>query len=209
MSYHNWVDPSKLDLTCKEPSIIGLMGSMYFLAWAIFSMITPYLSDRFGRKWPLFISMFAQCICLLLLLISRDLNFTIALYFFIGICSSGRVTISTTYMNELVPEKNRVVVTTLLNTGDAFVMIFQVCYYIFNRDSYPLYWFMLGATLVLVMFITLLPESPKFHYAHNQYDAARKSLLFIAHVNKSNNASKILDIKFDTETGVNGGINET
>ena len=31
LSYHNWVDPTKIDLTCTESHLIGLMGSMYFL----------------------------------------------------------------------------------------------------------------------------------------------------------------------------------
>ena len=170
LSYHNWVDPSRLDLTCVDKKVIGLIGSMYFLSWSLFSIVTPMLSDRFGRKWPLFFSMFAQCICLTLTQLSTSIYFTIGVYFLVGICAAGRVTISTTYMNELVPENKRIIVTTMLNVGDGFVMVFQVIYYLFNRDSYPLYWFMVGATLTLVFMIMLVPESPKFLYARNQFD---------------------------------------
>ena len=51
-SYHNWVDPAKLDLTCTHGSLIGSMGSAYFLGFAISSAIMPPLSDRYGRKNP-------------------------------------------------------------------------------------------------------------------------------------------------------------
>lgn len=176
-----------MDLTCTEDKVIGLIGSMYFLAWALFSAIVPLLSDRFGRKWPLFGSMFLKAVCLLLLLQSKSIYFTIGIYFFVGVAAAGRVTISTTYMNEMVPEKYRVVVTTLLNVGDGFVMVFQVCYYIFNRNSYYLYWFMLGAILILDFLIILVPESPKFLYARTKFDDCRKSLYFIARVNRSKN----------------------
>ena len=49
---------------------------------------------------------------------------TIAVYFAVGMCTAGRVPIATTYMNELVPDDKRVIVTTLLNVGDGFVMVF-------------------------------------------------------------------------------------
>ena len=118
------MDPANLNLTCVDDKLIGLIGSLYFLAWAIFSIITPYMSDRFGRKWILFALCSIQCVCLLLSQISKSIYFTVAVYFFIGVCASGRVTISTTYMNELVQERYRIVVTTLLNVGDGFIMVF-------------------------------------------------------------------------------------
>ena len=44
-SYHNWVDPNKLNLTCVPKSLIGSIGSVYFFGFAISAGITPYLSD--------------------------------------------------------------------------------------------------------------------------------------------------------------------
>lgn len=78
-----------------------------------------------------------------------------------------------------------------------------MCYYIFNRNSYYLYWFMVGAILILDLLIILVPESPKFLYARNKFDDCRKSLYFIARVNKSKNLQKIHQIKFDTEAVLN------
>ena len=53
-SYHNWVDPAKLDLVCVSDKITGLMGSAYFLGFAISSGIAPPISDKLGRKVPYF-----------------------------------------------------------------------------------------------------------------------------------------------------------
>lgn len=56
-SYRNWVDPKKLDLTCVEGTLIGLIGSAYFLGFAISAGITPSLADKFGRKRPYTLSL--------------------------------------------------------------------------------------------------------------------------------------------------------
>lgn len=136
---------------------------------------------------------------MVLLLLSTNIYFSIGIFFVVGVCSAGRVTITTTYMNEMVPEKYMVIVTTLLNVLDAFVMVFQVCYYIFSRQSYPLYWFIFGSTVLLVMMITMLPESPKWYYARNRFDDARRSLYFVAKFNGSEDLDMIKLIVFDTE----------
>ena len=49
-SYHNWVDPKKLDLTCKDEAVIGLIPSMYFVGFAVSCGIVPRIADLYGRK---------------------------------------------------------------------------------------------------------------------------------------------------------------
>ena len=49
-SFNNWVSPKKLDLTCVDNGTIGMIGSMYFVGFAISSGIIPPLSDKIGRK---------------------------------------------------------------------------------------------------------------------------------------------------------------
>ena len=40
-SYHNWVSPTKLDLTCEKDEVIGLLGTSYFVGWVIASFFVP------------------------------------------------------------------------------------------------------------------------------------------------------------------------
>ena len=58
-SFHNWVAPDKLNLTCVGSVQQGAMGSFYFLGFAISCGIVPYIADLYGRKKPVFWSMFA------------------------------------------------------------------------------------------------------------------------------------------------------
>ena len=57
-SIHNWIDT--LRLTCVSETVIGLLGSMYFVSFAISSAVVPNLADRFGRKWPFFYSLLVE-----------------------------------------------------------------------------------------------------------------------------------------------------
>lgn len=55
--FKNWVSPDKLDLLCYDDALIGLLGSMFFVGFAISSLVVSPLSDRVGRKYPHFVSM--------------------------------------------------------------------------------------------------------------------------------------------------------
>lgn len=59
---------------------------------------------------------------------------------------------------------------------------------------------MLGAMLFLTLTIVAIPESPKFYYARNRFDDARRSLRIIAWVNGAKAKQDILSIRFDTES---------
>ena len=104
-SFHNWVDPNKLNLTCVDPKQIGLMGSLYFAGFAASSAFVPNLGDRYGRKWPYFVSILIQTIAYLGIFFSKSLSLTITLFFFVGLCAGGRVAIGTYYLNEFIPER--------------------------------------------------------------------------------------------------------
>ena len=105
-TYHNWVDPSELDLSCVEGSIIGLIGSAFFLGFAVSASFTPYLSDKYGRKKPYLTSLSLQTIAYVGIFFSTNLYFTIFGFFLVGLSSGGRCAIGTNYMNEYLPIKN-------------------------------------------------------------------------------------------------------
>jgi MFS family permease len=123
-SYHNWVDPDKLDLTCVSKNTIGAIGSMFFVGFAISSGFVPRLGDKIGRKVPYLASMSTQFLMYILLFVSRNIYLTIFCYFVIGLASGGRVAIGTMYLNEFIPAKYQQVVITALNCGDGTTMAF-------------------------------------------------------------------------------------
>ena len=104
-SFKNWVDPSKLNLTCTSKELIGLLGSLYFLGFAISAGIVPRLADKWGRKWPYIASLTLQLSAYVQIFFSKSIYYTLAMYLLVGLSAGGRVAIGTTYLNEFVPSQ--------------------------------------------------------------------------------------------------------
>lgn len=204
-SFRNWVDPDKLDLTCTDSSLIGLMGSAYFLGFAISSGIVPRISDIMGRKWPYISSLIFQTIAYLLIILSTNLYGTIAYYLMVGLAAGGRVSIGTMWLSEFIPLKYQSTIVTMINCGDASVMIFQSIYYIFIKDWRYLHYFGFGWAILITLVVFTLPESPKYYYAKKDYENARNSLEHIAKFNRSK--YNVNHIVFDTESSQNTNSN--
>lgn len=204
-TYHNWVAKNKLDLTCVKSSVIGFLGSAYFIGFSLGSALIPMYSEKMklGRKWPYIASLVAQTLAYLGIFFSKNVYFTISMYILVGLASGGRVCIGTTYMNELIPSKNQAFATTSLNAADASVMLFQSVYYIFLKNWFYLHLFGMCFAVFVILNVCILPESPKDMYACYKFDEARKYLRVIARWNSVFNRNVDVDlvdkITFDTE----------
>lgn len=187
-------------MTCVKDSTIALPATLYFVGFAISCGIIPPLADAYGRKWTYLLSLIAQTAFAFVIFFSKSLNVTIPIFFFFGVCSGGTVAVGTTYLNEFLPEEKQNLVTTLLNAADASVMITQCIYYIFSRNSGPLFIFGLFYQCSMVLMVAVIPESPKYLYAKKEFSKAKQVLTSIARFNKVKDADNLFNgIKFDTE----------
>jgi len=77
---------------------------------------------------------------------------TIGLYFLIGLCAGGRVSIGINYMAEFLPEKSVNICMTMINVFDACLMIFQSILYYYGRSWVPIHIIgLVGALFILVL----------------------------------------------------------
>ena len=90
------------------------------------------------------------------------------------------------YMNEFIPEKYRLWVTTAMNLTDSTTMLIQAIYYSANRNWLPIHIYGLIMCLLSLIAAVLLPESPKFYYAKREFSKARSVIKLISGLNKSN-----------------------
>lgn len=68
---------------------------------------------------------------------------------------------------------------------DAVSMIVFGIYFWYVKDMVPLMWFVcISQTLMVVLVMIYVPESPKFLYAKGEYDKFYKALLRINKFNK-------------------------
>jgi MFS family permease len=73
-SLNNWVQ--SLDMICFSGTEIGMLGSLYFLGWAILVLVVPPLSDKYGRWKIAVFSMAVQVPITFILMISRSYYLT-------------------------------------------------------------------------------------------------------------------------------------
>ncbi|XP_029029781.1 solute carrier family 22 member 4 isoform X2 [Betta splendens] len=101
------------DLVCSNQWKVPFASSSLFVGYLIGSLISGQLSDRFGRKKIVFISLGAQCVAVLLQSFSHSWTMFCVLYLFVG-ASQVSVYISAFVLGtELLSQTMRVLFTTL------------------------------------------------------------------------------------------------
>eukprot|EP00347_Sterkiella_histriomuscorum_P016560 403352729 len=194
-SLHNWIED--LNLRCESSTKIGLIGSMYFAGWVTAAFILPRMSDVYGRKIIFLLSMFGLATSYMAIILSRKIELTIALMYILGFFSVGRASVGYLYMQELTPIKNQVVVGSICQMASGIVTVFICLYFMFiSKYWIPFQIFGCTTTFLVAISVWFMPESPKFLISKKRYDEARKSIKFIAWVNRYQG---ILDFKFDRE----------
>ena len=83
----NWM--KEYNLYCESEIVIGLIGTCFFIGFALMSPIIPTLSDKYGRKWffvgPLVVNAFTLVV--ILSLPGNDIKYfyvIIAMWFLAG-----------------------------------------------------------------------------------------------------------------------------
>ena len=100
-SFHNYIE--RLDLACADASTVGLLGSMFFIGWALASLIIPRIADIYGRKNTFTASLIVQAPAIITIMLSHNIQLTMIALFIMGACASGRVSVGFQYVFELVP----------------------------------------------------------------------------------------------------------
>ena len=164
-SIHNWVEQMNLIDTPK--SIIGLIGSAFFLGWVIGLFFVPRLGDLYGRKYPMIACMFLQFISLFALLFNTNIYGAIILLFLNGVSSSGRASTGFVMMLEYVPREYGVHLSVIFNLAEYFSTVAITLY--FMNVKYWLPWGIWNAcaTFVAMSLLFILPESPLYYYSNH------------------------------------------
>lgn len=91
----------------------------------------------------------------------------------LGVCAGGTIPLCLTWVNEFMPVKDQITVTTLVSSFDASVMIIQSLYYAVHKECIPMHAFSILFSICIFIAVSFIPESPKWYYAVKRYDEAR------------------------------------
>ena len=102
---------------------------MYFAGWTISCLIIPRISDLYGRKIMTLTTVSISTLIYLGLILSKNLDLSIALLFFYGLMLSGKTINTYVYLLELVPKKYQAYVGTVFLFADGTTTIWISLYF--------------------------------------------------------------------------------
>lgn len=178
----NWVDD--LDLICKTDWEIGIIGSSCFAGMFIGALTLSPIADIYGRR-PVHIT------GLVLSLIG-----SVWMYFFPtwlsvivslvlkGIGMYCRMSISYLYTLEMFDEERcKIIAAVMMSFNNALSSIMAMYFMFGGRDATFFLFCSIFILMYCIIFIPILPESPKLLYSKKDYESTRECLSKIAHVN--------------------------
>ncbi|KAH8354895.1 hypothetical protein KR093_000637 [Drosophila rubida] len=173
------------DLVCDKRFLASLSQSIVMMGIMFGSMFFGMISDRFGRR-PAFLSCcYMQLICGLIVCLSPYYWFYVITRFLTAFATGGTMCTSFVLIMEIIGPKKREIVAILyqipFNVGHASLAIFA--YYIRTWR-----WFQFSITIfsaVFLIYICLIPESPRWLLTTGKVDESIKILEKIAKRNRA------------------------
>ncbi|XP_034479204.1 organic cation transporter protein [Drosophila innubila] len=173
------------DLVCGRAFMSSLSQSVVMMGIMFGSMFFGMISDRFGRR-PAFLGCcFMQLFSGLIVCLSPYYWFYVVFRFLTAFATGGTMCTSFVLIMEIIGPKKREIVAILyqipFNIGHASLAVFA--YYIRTWR-----WFQFSITIfsvVFIIYICLVPESPRWLYTTGKVDESVKILEKIAKHNRA------------------------
>ena len=105
----NWM--TELDLTCEEPYLIGLIGGISFVSFAVGSLMFTGIIDKTGRRLLLlYATTFTVLGILLLTFFANGLTFIYIIIFSMGLVYNCRASGAYIFCTEYIPKEDHYLV---------------------------------------------------------------------------------------------------
>ncbi|XP_043064297.1 organic cation transporter protein [Drosophila ficusphila] len=173
------------DLTCEKKQLASLSQSIVMFGILVGSLLFGMGADRFGRRPAFLTSCFMQLITGLIVCVSPYFWFYCLFRFLVAVATAGTMTASFVLIMEIVGPKRRELIAICyqlpFNIGHASLAVFAY----FIREWR---WFQFSITIfsaVFVIYICLVPESPRWLLTTGRVDKSVKILEKIAKCNKA------------------------
>lgn len=190
-------------MLCEPRYKIGLLGSMYFIGVVTTLIFVPPLSDVYGRKVIFLITHIIQIIAQFGFVFSKTLVEAYVFEFLLGSCFAGRTIIGLNYLLEFNLIRYHEIIVSLFIFCFSIDIILLTAWYQFVDRGYLKIQIILivVAILTFIYYVSLVPESPKWHYIKGQFLASKLQLEYIGKFNglPRSKLSRIKSIKYDIE----------
>ncbi|BFG03563.1 organic cation transporter protein [Drosophila madeirensis] len=173
------------NLTCDKQSLASLSQSIVMLGIMIGGMSFGMIADRWGRRPAFLLCCFMQLFTGLIVCASPYFWFYCLFRFLVAVATGGTMTVSFVLLMEIIGPKKRELIGILyqipFNIGHASLSLFA--FYIREWR-----WFQFSVTIfsvIFVIYIWLVPESPRWLFTTGRVDKSVKVLERIARHNRA------------------------
>jgi MFS family permease len=170
-------------------NLIPYFGMMYFVGFAISSVVVPTYSDMHGRKGIYNFSLLCTFLSLLTMLVlpanPSSVYFLLAAFLLMGLSSAGRLSVGYCYFLEFSPKKLSDTLGTVFNITEAVVYLLLTVWFGYVSKN----WFWTTAFGVIISAITLInafffiPESPEWLFHKQEQEKCHQILKNLAKIN--------------------------
>ena len=154
---------------------LGAVGLMFLLGIVIGCLTLTRLGDYYGRKPVYMLGLTMHLAIMIGLIFSKEIVLDFALLFCLGLSVTARYYVGYTFNVEMQPRSHQVLVSTCQFLSEAVVGIF-VCIYFsqLSKDWRLLQIPNVTLTSVGIVFLMMMPESPRFLISQGKYWQARE-----------------------------------
>ena len=128
-SLHNFLQ--RLDLTCEPAWKASMLAVVFGICWSIMLLVTPKISDKFGRKWIFTITRFLDCVAFTVLVMAESYTVALISLGFLGALTPGRYNTGIPYLAEWFPKRKSSFVLSFRLVELSVYLIFSICYFWF------------------------------------------------------------------------------
>ena len=170
-------------LYCHSGFNIGLLGSMFFLGFAI-SGILMKMSDYIGRLAVVQIGQIIQILCCYSFYFSNNIHTYYVTMFILGI-TWGKSMLCYLLLSETCPKSTHIYISAVVVASDNFIplLVVPLYFYLGGKHWKSIFSLTLILPVISLVMTCFIPESPRYLYSKKRYAQLDASMNYIAKVN--------------------------
>ncbi|KAI4698397.1 hypothetical protein J4E81_005620 [Alternaria sp. BMP 2799] len=166
-----------------QGALLGIMSSAYNLGAICALPLVPYVNDRFGRRWAIFLGSWIMVVGSVVQAFSISAGMYVGARFILGFGIPFCIIAGSSLMGELAYPKERPIMTSLFNAL-WFVGSLIAAGVSYGTQSLKDDWawripslLQAGPSLLQIVFIFMIPESPRFLISKDRREEAYATLI--------------------------------
>ncbi|TKR86895.1 hypothetical protein L596_011395 [Steinernema carpocapsae] len=187
----------EFELVCEDSLAVKNSISIQMFGMMLGAAVLGQLSDRYGRKKVLTMSIAGVMVSMAASYFSRSLFEFNVTRFLTMFFSGGQASSQITFLMEVVPKKHRVWIMTVLSTSPNYIVLAGLAYVGEDWRNLSLYISTAAAaTIVLLLFVY---ESPRWFIQKGRLEEARNVMLAIDKWNRTHTAERAKEMEIAVE----------